>query len=186
VKWRAQWFRVCFDSHVVLGIYAALFLLIAAVTGVLVAQENWIYSFLHSPVLTPFPRLQSSPSDGLPPITADRAGRIARETLPGTTVTDFMLPIGPKGFFAVILRSPEETSEAAHSYVFLDQFTGRVLYISNFLTNSPGYRAVRFNRSIHTGDVFGTAGHVIMSLSSLVLVVMAITGLVIWLKKLAV
>jgi uncharacterized iron-regulated membrane protein len=34
--------------------------------------------------------------------------------------------------------------------------------------------------------VFGTAGHVIMSLSSLALVVMAITGLVIWLKKLAV
>ena len=186
VKWSAQWFRICFDSHVVLGVYAALFLLIAAVTGVLVAQENWMYSFLHSPALSPFPKMQSTPGAGLAPITADRAGQIARESLPGTTITDFMLPNGPKGFFAVILRAPEETSEAAHSYVFIDQFTGRVLYISNFLKNSPGYRAVRFNRSIHTGDVFGTAGHVIMSLSSLALVVMVITGLVIWLKKLAV
>jgi uncharacterized iron-regulated membrane protein len=186
VKWSAQWFRICFDSHVVLGVYAALFLLIAAITGVLVAQENWVYSALHSPSLTPFPKMQSTPGAGLVPITADRAGQIAHESLPGTTVTDFMLPNGPKGFFAVILRVPEETSEAAHSYVFIDQFTGRVLYISNFLKNSPGYRAVRFNRSIHTGDVFGTTGHVIMSLSSLALVVMAITGLVIWLKKLAV
>lgn len=186
VKWGAPWFRICFDSHVVLGVYAALFLLIAAITGVLVAQENWVYSALHSPALSPFPRMQSTPGAGLTPITADRAGEIARASLPGTTITDFMLPIGPKGFFAVILRAPEETSEAAHSYVFIDQYTGRVLYLSNFLTNSPGYRAVRFNRSIHTGDMFGTAGHVITSLSSLALVVMAITGLVIWLKKLAV
>jgi len=186
VKWNAQWFRICFDSHVVLGVYASIFLLIAAVTGVLIAQENWVYSILHSPALSPFPRMQSAPVAGVAPITADRAGEIARASLPGTTITDFMLPAGPKGFFAVILRAPEETSEAAHSYVFLDQFTGRVLFISNFLTNSPGYRAVRFNRSIHTGDVFGAAGHVIMALSSLALVVMAITGVVIWLKKLAV
>jgi len=186
VKWSAQWFRICFDSHVVLGVYAALFLLIAAVTGVLVAQENWVYSALHSSSLSPFPKLQSTPAAGAAPITVDRAGQIAREALPGISITDFMLPNGPKGFFAVILRVPEETSEAAHSYVFIDQFTGRVLYISSFLKNSPGYRAARFNRSIHTGDVFGTAGHVIMSLSSLALVVMAITGVVIWLKKLAV
>ena len=186
VKWSAQWFRICFDSHVVLGVYAALFLFIAAATGVMVAQENWIYSILHSPGVSRFPQMQSAPSGGAAPITADQAGQIARDALPGTTITDFMLPNGPKGFFAVILRVPEETSEAAHSYVFVDQFTGRVLHISNFLKNSPGYRAVRFNRSIHTGDVLGTAGHLIMSLSSLALVVMAITGVVIWLKKLAV
>ena len=119
-------------------------------------------------------------------ITADRAEEIARAAIPDTTVTDVQVPPNPKGAFTIVLRVPEETSEAAHSYVFIDQYSGKVLHLSNFLTDSPGYRAVRFNRSIHTGDVWGTAGHVIVSVSSLLLVVMVITGLVIWVKKLAV
>ena len=36
-----------------------------------------------------------------------------------------------------------------------------------------------------TGDVLGTPTHILMSLSSLLLVVMAVTGVVIWWKKLA-
>src|SRR3989442_12048216 len=63
-------------------------------------------------------------------------------------------------------------------------FPYTTLFRSNFLTDSPGYRVIRFNRSIHTGDVWGTPGHILVSLSSLLLVVMVITGLVIWFKKL--
>jgi uncharacterized iron-regulated membrane protein len=51
---------------------------------------------------------------------------------------------------------------------------------------SPGHRKIRLNRAIHTGDIGGGAGHVIVSLSSLLLGVMVVTGLVIWIKKLAV
>ena len=39
IKWSASWFRVCFDAHHTIGIYAGLFLLLAAVTGVLIGQE---------------------------------------------------------------------------------------------------------------------------------------------------
>ena len=60
-----------------------------------------------------------------------------------------------------------------------------MLHALNFLTASPGYRVIRFNRSIHTGDIWGTPGHLIASVSSFLLVVMVVTGLVIWLKKLA-
>lgn len=184
VKWRARWYRISFDLHQTAGIYAALALMILALTGVLIGQEEVLYSITHSPALTRFPRLQST-SSASAAITADRAEEIARDALPNTTVTDVMLPENGGGVFAVILRVPEETSEAAHSYVFIDQYTGKVLHVRNFLTNSLGYRAVRFNRSIHTGDVWGEAGHSIAAISSLLLAVMAVTGLVIWLKKLA-
>ncbi len=112
--------------------------------------------------------------------------KIARETIPGTTVTDLLLPLNPKGIYVVDLRLPEETSETVHSYVLIEQYSGQVLHKVDFRTDSPGYRAVRFNRSIHTGDILGTAGHVIVAVSSLLLVVMVITGLVIWLRKLGV
>jgi uncharacterized iron-regulated membrane protein len=84
------------------------------------------------------------------------------------------------------VRVPEETSGSAHSDAVIDQYTGRVLESRNFLTDSQGYRWIRFNRSIHTGDAGGLAGHIVMSLTSLLLVVMVLTGFVIWLKKLAV
>lgn len=68
----------------------------------------------------------------------------------------------------------------------VDQFSGQVLQSRNFLTDSAGYRAIRFNRSIHTGDIWGLPSHILVSVSSLELVVMVVTGLVIWWKKLAV
>jgi uncharacterized iron-regulated membrane protein len=84
------------------------------------------------------------------------------------------------------MRVPEETSEAVHSSVAVDQFSGKVLRVQNFMTESLGYRVIRYNRSLHTGDVLGFWGHLIMSVTSLVLVGMVITGIVIWWKKLAI
>ena len=185
IQWRAQWFRVCFDAHHAIGIYSALFLFIAALTGVLVEREDIIMRLTHSPEPLRFPQLQSGAAGDAIPISVDRALGIALAAIPGTTATDVQLPLNPKGVFLVVLRVPEETSETAHSYIFIDQYSGKVLHEMNFLTDSPGYRVIRFNRSIHTGDVWGTPGHVLVSLSSLLLVVMVITGLVIWFKKLA-
>src|ERR1051325_4730638 len=39
IKWSGSWFRICFDAHHAMGIYAALFLFIAAVTGVLIGFD---------------------------------------------------------------------------------------------------------------------------------------------------
>jgi uncharacterized iron-regulated membrane protein len=90
------------------------------------------------------------------------------------------------GSYTVMMRLPEETSEAVHSSVTIDQFSGKVLSLRNYRTESAGYRWIRFNRSIHTGDIFGLPTHILLSLSSLLLVGMVGTGLVIWWKKLAI
>jgi uncharacterized iron-regulated membrane protein len=184
IAWRAPWFRICFDAHHAIGIYSALFLFIAAFTGVIVGQGDLIAQLARSTETLRFPQLHSDGAGVVIPISVDRAEEIARAVIPGTTVNDIQFPLNPKGVFMVILRVPEETSEAAHSYIFVDQYSGKVLHTVNFL-DEPGYRLIRFNRSIHTGDVWGTPGHILVSLSSLTLVAMVVTGLVIWLKKLA-
>jgi uncharacterized iron-regulated membrane protein len=94
-------------------------------------------------------------------------------------------PLRAPGAYTVLMRVPEETSEAVHSSVTIDQYSGKVLVVHNYETESKGYRWIRFNRSIHTGDIFGLASHIVVSLSSLALVAMVITGFVIWWKKLA-
>ena len=189
VKWNASWFRMAFDTHHVVGAYAAVFLFVAAVTGVLIgfdAGETIIYSLAGSgrpPQLAP---PQSIPAPGGRSITIDRAIAIARVALPDATVAGYSLPRTARGVFTVLLRVPEETSDSVHSSVAVDQFSGQVLQVRNFRTDSAGYYWVRFNRSLHTGDIFGTPTHAIVGLSSLMLVVMVLTGLVIWWKKLAV
>jgi uncharacterized iron-regulated membrane protein len=189
IHWNTSWFRICFDSHQVIGIFAGLFLWIAALTGVLIGfdwPEEAIYAITHS-ARPKFARAsQSTPLPGGASVGVDRAIAVAQQTIPDAALDMILLPPNPKAAYQVILRVPEETSGSAHSGVVIDQFSGKVLEIHNFLTDSQGYRWIRFNRSIHTGDIWGLTGHIIMSFSSLLLVVMAVTGIVIWLKKLAV
>lgn len=47
-------------------------------------------------------------------------------------------------------------------------------------TAPAGTRAVILNRAIHTGDVFGLPGKILMSLASVLTVVMAVSGLLTW------
>jgi len=195
VHWNAaSWFRRCFDLHQCIGIYAGAFLWMAAFTGVLIgfnAAEKAIYSLTHSAGPSR-PRLpQSVPIPGMAPIGVghigvDQALATARRTMPSASVDSVFLPLSPKAPFVMVMRVPEETSGSAHSTVAVDQYSGNVLQVNDFLTDSLGYRWIRFNRSIHTGDIWGLPGHIIASASSLLLVAMVITGLVIWWKKLAV
>jgi uncharacterized iron-regulated membrane protein len=190
IKLGGSWFRICFDAHHAVGIYAALFLFVAAITGVLIGfdwGEETIYAMTKSQPPDFRAKLpQSTPQPGATPIDADRAMEIARGAMPDSTVTVVQLPLNPKAAYNVQMRVPEETSEAVHSTVTIDQYSGQVLKVKDFKTDSQGYRWIRFNRSIHTGDVMGTPTHILMSLSSLLLVAMVVTGVVIWWKKLAV
>ena len=190
IKLAGSWFRICFDTHRVLGIYTALFLFVAGVTGVLIGfdwGEEAIYAMTNSGPPDFRAKLpESTPQVGATAIDADRAVEIARGAIPEAAVTVIQLPQGAKAAYNLQMRVPEETSEAVHSAVTIDQYSGRVLKVKNFRTDSRGYYWIRFNRSIHTGDVLGTPTHILMSLSSLLLVAMAVTGVVIWWKKLAV
>ena len=189
IKWSGSWFRICFDAHHAVGIYAALFLFVVAVTGVLIGfdwGEEAIYAITKSGPPDFRAKLpQSTPQPGAKPIDADRAMEIARGALPGSTVSVIQLPLGPKAAYNVHLRT-EETAETVHSGVTIDQYSGQVLKVRDIRKDSPGYRLIRINRSIHTGDLLGTPTHILMSLSSLLLVAMVVTGVVIWWKKLAV
>lgn len=73
----------------------------------------------------------------------------------GTRSRTVYTPFGPAGK----TMPAKDTSEAVHSRVVLDQYSGQALQVNNFLTDSMGYRVIRFNRSIHTGDVLGTPTH---------------------------
>jgi uncharacterized iron-regulated membrane protein len=188
IDWKASWFKIFFDAHRVLGVFAALFLFIASTTGVMIGfnfGEKLFYAATRSSPPAPPQPWPSVPTPGATPLMADQILDIARRAIPNATVAMMVRPSRAAGSYTVMMRVPEETSESVHSNVTIDQYSGQVLHVKNFLTDSSGYRWIRFNRSIHTGDVFGLPTHILVSLSSLSLVAMVVTGLVIWWKKLA-
>jgi uncharacterized iron-regulated membrane protein len=190
VKWSASWFRICFDLHHVIGVYASVFLFVAALTGIMIGfdfGENAFFTLTNSKRPGPPPEVHSTPdamANGSWDI--DRAVSAALVALPGSEIAGYVLPKTPTDVFTILLRVPEETSDSVYSRVALDRYSGKVLLVRDFRVDSPGYSWVRFNRSIHTGDVKGTPTHILMSLSSLLLVAMVFTGVVIWWRKLAV
>jgi uncharacterized iron-regulated membrane protein len=189
INWKATWFKVCFDAHQAVGIYVAFFLIVASLTGILIGFDFGERTFYGITGSAPPPRPQpfsSVPVPGAVGLLPDQALEIARHAMPDATPTMLVRPMRAVAPYTIMMRLPEETSEAVHSSVTIDQFSGKVLNVRNYRTDSAGYRWIRFNRSIHTGDIFGLPTHILFSLSSLLLVGMAGTGLVIWWKKLAV
>ena len=187
IRLSGSWFRVFFDAHNAIGIYAALLLLLAAITGVAIGFdffEPLIFNVTHSQPLVQRRLPNSTQVAGANPISADQAIDAARKAMPEGAVAGMQLPAGPKGAYVVQMRT-EETAAAVHSFVVIDQYSGNVLGMQKF-KSSLGYRVIRFNRSLHTGDILGIWGHIIMSLTSVVLIVMVVTGIVIWWKKLAI
>lgn len=187
IRFAGSWFRIFFDAHNAIGIYASLLLLLISITGIVIGFdffEPLIFHVTHSEPLVQRRLPSSTPIPGANPIAADQAIDAARRAMPEGTPAGMQLPPGPKGVYLVQMRT-EETAPAVHSFVVVDQYSGNVLGTQKF-KSSLGYRVIRFNRSLHTGDILGIWGHIINSLVSVVLIVMVFTGIVIWWKKLAI
>ena len=189
IHFAGSWFRIGFDAHQAIGIYACLFLFVAAFTGVMVGfdfAEGAIYSIMrsHEPNRPKPP--QASDTNGRPLITVDTAMAVARGTVPGGVVIQVQTPANPKAVFVVQMRSPREVAvdSPIPVTVYVDPYSAVPIRVQDLFAESPGYRMVRLNRAIHTGDYWGLPGHMLTSLSSFLLGVMVITGLVIWAKKL--
>jgi uncharacterized iron-regulated membrane protein len=57
------------------------------------------------------------------------------------------------------------------------------LQVLNFKKDDLAYRITRLSRALHTGDILGVPSRIVVSISSLMASIMAITGVVMWWKK---
>jgi uncharacterized iron-regulated membrane protein len=189
INFEIPWFVYFQDAHHAIGIYASVFIWIASVTGVAIGfnfGEKLIYAVTKSAPPEPLKSFPSMRVPGAAAIMADQVLDVARKAMPGAQVDMMLMPTRPTASFTVLMRVPAETSQNVHSSVTIDQYSGKVLNVRDYRADSFGYRLIRLNRSIHNGDIFGLASHIVVSISSLLLVAMVITGFVMWRKKLAV
>ncbi len=185
IKFDGSLVRAMFDIHTVTGIYSALFLLCLSATGIVIAYEGSVLSWLYR-VTDTRPIARYAPSTvkpGAMSISPDRAIEISRQAIPGALPLLVIFPGGPRDPYNVRMHFPEDLTPGGRSWVILDQYSGDVLVAQNSRTAPGPTRADILNRAIHTGDVFGTISKTVGSLSSLLVVVQAVTGIVLWWKR---
>jgi uncharacterized iron-regulated membrane protein len=185
VKWDGSLFRKMFDLHTATGIYSALFLLFLSGTGIVIAYEGSIFPWLCKATNTQPGRrsLPSTEQQGVTPLRPEQALDIAASAMPGAVPLTISLPMKPKDSYNIRLRFPEDLTPGGRSWVCVDQFSGKVLVAQNSRTAPGPTRAQIVNRAIHTGDIFGNVSKILMSLSSLLVVVQAVSGVTIWWKR---
>ncbi|HEY6951793.1 MAG TPA: PepSY-associated TM helix domain-containing protein, partial [Bacteroidota bacterium] len=185
MKLNGSFVRAMFDLHTVTGIYTAVVLLFLSATGIIISQENSVYPWLYK--ITKTQRIArsvpSTPREGIVPITADSAVTLAKNALPGANPLAVFIPSKPTQSFNVRMHFPEDLTPGGRSWVCIDQYSGEVLVSQNSRTAPGPTRAEIINRAIHTGDILGLFSKIVASLSSFLVVVQALSGILLWWKR---
>ncbi len=176
---RAFWF----DLHNLVGIFSLLPLFVLTATGTIIGFEDKAAT-----VLGKFTgaQLNSSRSDhlqrngpGVRAMTADEAVEIARAQIPGAIPYRVQMP-QYGGFYRVSLDSPTDRIAGENNFIVLDPYSGYVVSLTRSTDLSHVQRILAANEAIHRGIVFGMPTRIVAWLTSVMVPVQVISGLLLW------
>jgi uncharacterized iron-regulated membrane protein len=123
-------------------------------------------------------------AEGASLLDSDQLVSIAEQNAPGAKVTVIQMARGPRTPVRIIMKYPEDHTPAGRTQVFLDAYSGKVRQLIDTRSAPLGFKLMRlWNRQYHTGDIFGWPTQMLALVFSLALVIMAITGPMIWYKR---
>ena len=181
VIWRSSWKKLNLDIHQTLGLYTSAFLLIFALTALVIHWDSESQRLVN--------RVTGSQDEPRPPrfvpLSPDKPApdfdailATAEKAVPDARVTAIFMDRNP---VRILMKHREDHTPAGRTNVLVDAYTGKVVSVLDWRTASPGFRLVKlWNRELHTGDIGGLPTRILASLISLSLPVMTITGPLIW------
>ncbi|MBP1641047.1 MAG: PepSY-associated helix domain protein [Bacteroidetes bacterium] len=194
LRWKkgVGWPRVNYDLHVVGGVYATLFALIFALTG-LVWGFPWFAQQLHRLAggqtslryndVTPY----RHPADTLratEPI--DRVWLLMRKAYPDAASVEIRPP-RTDTTLVVASASPCNDKYWKTDYRYFDRYTlkevkSETIY-GRFADTNAGDKLLRMNYDLHTGAILGLPGKIIAFLASLFIAGLPLSGFIIWWRR---
>jgi uncharacterized iron-regulated membrane protein len=172
--WRGSVFRVSWDLHNATGVWFLVPALSMILTGLLLAMPAPLYRITG---IRPAPYLGAPTTDGdanAVPVTLGRVLSVADSAVPGA-VARLAIPQQPAGAFAVV---------KAGQTVFVHQFTGTVIEVRPERVPNAADHALEAVDDLHSGALLGLPGRTIMTLGSLMLAVMTVSGAILGWKRL--
>jgi uncharacterized iron-regulated membrane protein len=182
IKFKAHTKRTNFDIHKVTGIITIAFLAITALTGFCWnfsdKSEPIIYALTNSP--SP-PELISKPIAGKSPLSLSVLINTANAAIPGTNTTFISIPTKPTETFMSVQTFPHETVDTeGQTRIYLDRYSGKVLYLKNALEPSLGDRVLNWFHPLHYGTFGGLPMRILYVFVGIAPSILFITSLVMW------
>jgi len=175
-----------YEWHNVVGFYASIFMLLFAITGLVVHWDDEARVFINrlagekdpeQPKRAAAPRKTAA-------LDPSQLLDIAMKAAPGARATG-MLGIGGNSPVRVMMKYPEDRTPAGRTNVLIDGRTGEIVSLQTSRTAPIGTRVAKlWNREIHTGDLCGLPTRILSCVASLTLPLLAITGPLMWLGRL--
>jgi uncharacterized iron-regulated membrane protein len=179
ISWRHPWKKLNLDLHQALGLYTSAFLMVFALTGIVIHWDDETQRLVNrvsgSPGEARFPKfLPLSPTKP----DFDQILAIAQKAEPDARASLITLDTNP---VRIMMKHPEDHTPAGRTNLLIDAYTAKVVMIVDWRTASPGFRLVKlWNREGHTGDIGGLPTRILACVISLSLPVLTVTGPLIW------
>lgn len=184
VRRGGNWPKFSFQLHRAAGFYTAPVLLVLAFSGVYFNMPAWVAPLIKvaGPV-TPNAKVLNLSSADARRIGPGEAMAAAQARYPEGRVSRVGIPAKPEQPYEVRVRQPGELRHGAGATrVSIDAGSGAVLRVLDPLAARGGDWVVSTLYPLHTGEAFGLAGRILVSVAGLTPLAFFITGLVVWIK----
>jgi uncharacterized iron-regulated membrane protein len=184
VRFGGSWPRLSFQLHRSAGALCAPVLLFLGFSGVHFNMPAWTTPLVGTVAsVTPNAKPVNRSSAGLPPLSVAEAIEAAQARYPQARIGRVSFPAGANQPWEVRVRQPGELRQGpGATRVSIDARDGAVLRVIDPLRAPGGDRFLAALFPLHSGEAFGVAGKVFISIMGLTPLGFFVTGIVLWLK----
>lgn len=184
VRRGSNWPKFSFQLHRAAGFWVAPALLVLAFSGVYFNMPDWVTPAIRAVApLTKNEKMVNASGKDAPRIDAGAAMAAAQARFPEARVSRIGIPGKPDQPYELRVRQPGELRHGAGATrVSVDAGSGAVLRAIDPLAARGGDWFVSLLYPLHTGEAFGLAGRILISVVGLTPLLFFVTGLVVWLK----
>jgi uncharacterized iron-regulated membrane protein len=181
IKRGAGSFRLMYDLHRSVGLVAGVLLVITAFTGAVMNLPDVARPVVAS--LSPLTKPpKSSAHDGKPQVSWQQALAAAQASMP-LAVPVRIARDDKHSLYQIRMLKRDDIQDSGSVRVFVDAVDGQVLRSLDPLKGSAGDAFIGVQYGLHTGQLLGLPGKILVAFLGLLPLLFAITGIAIWLKK---
>ncbi|MDB5679498.1 PepSY domain-containing protein [Sphingomonas bacterium] len=171
--------------HRLVGIVAVPALLVMVSAGIYLAFAPQLRAVLAS--TAGYRPAYKAKSQDRPPairLSAEQAYTVARTRFPGSTLVRIALPSAKSPVYFFRLLQPDDSRRwAGTSTLAIDPANGAIVDAYDSRSGPLANRLTDAIYSVHTGDVGGVVGRLLVMLAGLALPTLAVTGAITWFRK---
>jgi uncharacterized iron-regulated membrane protein len=185
VRHGGSWPRFHFRLHRAAGLFAVPVLLVLGFSGSYFNVPAWIVPAVDAVApVTPAAKLRNRSEAGGQAISVAQAIASGQAAMPLARPSRLTLPPKPGLPYELRLRQPGELRHGdGATRIAIDSGDGAVLRVIDPQRARDGDRLVSWLFPLHSGEAFGTAGRVFISLFGLMPLLFFVTGVLVWAKR---